>query len=128
MYFKFITKGNYYYELIEDVTIYSPLLKGYEYSNDIMSIQNGKIKILKGYAWNGASPKFTFLDVVWGSPDGVGKKTLKATLVHDCLYQFQKEIGISRIVCDKILLFLLNDFKLKFMYYYLVRLFGWLRW
>src|SRR5436190_2080914 len=55
---------------------------------------SGRITVMRGYAWNGCSPKFCVLDILIGTPDGVvhagtGKpKAYYASLVHDALYQF----------------------------------------
>jgi len=55
---------------------------------------DGQITVTRGYAWNGCSPKFCFLDLLLGTPEGVvhhhtGRpKTYYASMVHDALYQF----------------------------------------
>jgi hypothetical protein len=33
--------------------------------------RGGKIKVLKDYAWDGCTPKICFLDINFGTPDGV---------------------------------------------------------
>ena len=95
------------------------------------------INISKGYAWNGCSPKFSFMDLfIIGTPDGIndyrtGKpKTYYASLVHDFLYQFKKQHGLSRKQCDMIFIGMLKDTKffLRHIYYIAVRLVGWMFW
>ena len=50
---------------------------------------DGTITVLKGYAWDGCTPKVCFLDLLVGTPDGAvyegtGRpKTYYASLVHD---------------------------------------------
>jgi hypothetical protein len=87
-----------------------------------------------GYSWDGCSPKFAFLDQVWGTPDGVidpateQRKTYHASLFHDVLYQFGKETGVSRSEADKLFLELMrqSDFLWSYVYYLVVRALGWL--
>ena len=87
-----------------------------------------------GYAWDGCSPKFAFLDQVVGTPDGVidpateQRKTYYASLFHDALYQFGKEAGVSRSEADTVFLELMrqSDFLWSFVYYLIVRALGWL--
>ena len=85
-----------------------------------------------GYAWDGCSPKFIVLDLIFGTPDGkLDYATDKqiayyASMIHDALYQFKSEINISRKETD--LIFKRNlkkaGFKLAGVYYFFVRLFG----
>lgn len=64
------------------------------------------IKINKGYSWDGCSPNWRIGKFVFGTPDGkidkiTGKPiTYYPSLVHDFLYQFKKEHGVSRITAD----------------------------
>ncbi|MGD1937030.1 MAG: hypothetical protein ACFCA4_05685 [Cyanophyceae cyanobacterium] len=58
----------------------------------------GELIILKGYSWDGNSPKVNVLDLFWlGTPDGIRNvKTDKpvtyyASLVHDVLGQFKND-------------------------------------
>ncbi len=56
--------------------------------------EKGRITVMRGYAWNGCSPKFCFLDFLVGTPDGVvnkgtgRQKTYFASMIHDALCQF----------------------------------------
>lgn len=96
---------------------------------------DGNLVISQGYAWDGCSPKFSFLDLfLFGTPDGcVNVKTMKpktyyASLVHDALYQFREQFkkAIPRKKADQIFLQIMkeNGFKLRYIYYFAVRLFG----
>lgn len=95
----------------------------------------GVITITRGYAWDGCTPKFYLLDLVFGTPDGVvllrtGRpKTYYASLVHDALYQFlPDELPLSRAQADRCFLDLMTEsgFMLRYVYYFAVRAFGWL--
>lgn len=105
---------------------------------------------LKGYAWDGCSPKTRFLDLYLGTPDGIVTKqyvevkedsprgqwpqfdyvpkTYYASLVHDLLYQFKKEVPVSREVADLIFLEFMEaqGFILAGFYYRAVRAVGWI--
>ena len=95
--------------------------------------QNGEIKVLKDYAWDGCTPKFCILDLVLGVPDGIvhertkRPKTYYASLVHDALYQFlDDDMPLSREDADHCFLRLMqaSDFALSGLYYWAVRCFG----
>jgi hypothetical protein len=92
----------------------------------------------KGYAWDGCSPKFQMLDLIFGTPDGaVSENTGKAatyfaSMVHDVLYQFHEEFKgkISRKQVDRIFLDEMEKehFMPARMYYMMVRALGWMYW
>ena len=89
------------------------------------------IRIFEGYAWDGATPKFSVLDLFWiGTPDGLlycGKpKIYYSTLIHDFLLQFRKELGLTRKQCDDRFLkeMTKNKFKLRWIYYLVVRMYA----
>ena len=95
--------------------------------------KNGDIYILPHYSWDGCSPKFFFLDIYIGTPDGVKHKdtqkpkTYYASLFHDALYQFYRKNGPYKIKdADIIFLKLMRkyDFRLATIYYHAVRIFG----
>jgi len=95
--------------------------------------RTGRITVTRGYAWNGCSPKFCILDIVFGTPDGVvhartGKpKAYYASLVHDALYQFLPHgAPLERHVADSIFLRLLaeSDFRPRYVYWAAVWLLG----
>ncbi len=125
--------------------VYQTRLREVNYSNDWLQItDNGQISVLgsnpkcRGYAWDGCSPKFFFLDVYFGTPDGIidlemaKPETYYASLLHDVLYQFRHEYKdqISRKITDQIFLDELKkrDFSLSGLYFWVVRLFGWIYW
>jgi hypothetical protein len=93
----------------------------------------GVIKVLKGYAWDGCTPKFKMFDLLFGTPEGIPhKKTLLpktyfASLVHDALYQFlDAGSPFSRRQVDKIFLHILTEYSFapRNIYYAMVRAFG----
>jgi len=63
--------------------------------------KGGRITVMRGYAWNGCSPKYCLFDILLGTPEGVvdsrtrRPKTFYASLVHDALYQFVPD-GLPR--------------------------------
>ena len=112
-------------------------LIGRVYENEWLKIDDdGKIIVrgsnTDGYAWDGCSPKWNFIDLIWGTPDGrldfktEQQITYYASMIHDVLYQFKSEIKLSRKEVD--IIFKLNlrksKFKLSGIYYFFVRLFG----
>jgi hypothetical protein len=76
-----------------------------------------------GYAWDGCSPKANFLHFIWGTPDGKldyrteRPMTYYASMIHDALYQYKKEIPISRVEADLLFMKLLRD--ARFMWWWL---------
>ena len=105
------------------------------YGNDWISIDpDGDIHVKKGYAWNGCSPKINFLDMIIGTPEGsinpaTGKpKTYYASMIHDALYQFSKDLKdkISRRQADKMFREMLRAEKFlpAAIYYAAVRMFA----
>jgi len=60
--------------------------------------KNGEIRVLKGYAWDGCTPKFSLWDICIGTPDGVPNSATKkpkayyASLLHDALYYWAVRI------------------------------------
>ncbi|BAK75374.1 protein of unknown function [Pseudogulbenkiania sp. NH8B] len=74
-----------------------------EYRNDWIDIRpRGSIFIQPGYAWDGCSPAWRLPAGLWlGTPDGPlmpdGRpQTFYASLVHDALCQWKREIPIKR--------------------------------
>lgn len=99
--------------------------------------KEGRITVTREYAWNGCSPKFVFLDLLWGTPDGAvyrptGRpKAYFASLIHDALYQFLGAGSpISRREADGCFRRLLgeSEFRLSWIYWVAVRLGGWTVW
>jgi hypothetical protein len=79
-------------------------------------ITDGKLTILKGYQWDGCTPKFMLFGKIIGVPDF--KKTYEPSLVHDFLIDYCSQHFISRAVIDKIWTKMLraNSFKLRWLY------------
>ena len=95
--------------------------------------KDGRITVLAGYAWDGCTPKFCLLDILFGIPDGVvdsrtGRpKTYYASLIHDVLYQFLDDLlPLTRREVDGFFLGLMGvtGFTWRYAYYGAVRLFG----
>jgi len=128
-------KGIYKYVTHQDLLYKNTLIK-ITFNNPWLEIsENGDIIIkgthADGYAWDGCTPKFNIFDLfLIGTPDGrtivnTGKPiTYYASLVHDILCQFRKDIGISRRQADKVFLIYLGDFNLRYLYYIAVRTYG----
>ena len=98
--------------------------------------KNGEIRVLKCYAWDGCTPKFSFWDICVGTPDGVPNAETKkpkayyASLLHDALCQFSLQ-GLPapldrRSEIDKVFLEILtrDGFAPRMLYYWAVRIFG----
>ena len=95
--------------------------------------KGGRIVVMRGYAWNGCSPKFCLCDILLGTPDGAvdartGRpKTYFASLVHDALCQFLPDgLPLSRGDVDRCFLALLAEsgFRPRWLYFVAVRAFG----
>lgn len=93
-----------------------------------------KVVVATNYAWDGCSPKIRFMDLEFGTPEGVTNWqtkqpiTYRASLVHDAIYQYKHQHQISRKQADKLFLQVLQQeqFAWAKAYYYAVRAFGWL--
>lgn len=94
---------------------------------------NGDVRVLAGYAWDGCTPKFSVLDILIGTPDGIPNertkkpKTYYASLVYDVLYQFLEiNPDVPKEKADKIFLDLLSrdGFAPRHLYYFAVSIFG----
>lgn len=90
----------------------------------------------EGYAWDGCTPKFNFLQNTWGICDGstikFGEKDYKpyayyASMIHDALYQYKRCAPITRKEADLIFYQMLKQagFKWAPVYYFFVRGLGW---
>lgn len=94
--------GNHWrYALANDYGHASPQLHGIDFENDWVTIHRGNIVIKAGYAWDGCSPCISVLGLFYlGTPDGAHHlgvpATYHASLVHDVLCQWKKEIPISK--------------------------------
>ena len=98
---------------------------------------DGQLTVMKGYSWDGCSPKICILDILIGTPDGAvyaptGKpKTYYASMVHDALYQFlDSQAPITRKQADRCFDKLMqeSEFILHGIYWLAVRLFGHFFW
>jgi hypothetical protein len=85
-----------------------------------------------GYAWDGCTPKFELLDMIIGTPDGkldyITEEpiTYYASMTHDILYQFKREVPLSRKTTDILFRLIMKDagFTWTNVYYFFVRLLG----
>lgn len=86
-------KAGFKYQLYERYSIALHWLTGYpDYSGDFLSVSGSALTIEKGYAWDGAS-----------GPTWDSKSSMRASLVHDALYQLTR-LGVlpeaSRVFSD----------------------------
>ena len=98
---------------------------------------DGVMSVIRGYAWDGCSPKWRIGDILIGTPDAAPDdvtglpKTYHASLIHDVLCQFQQhpDMPFSRTQIDRIFYDLLrrDRFAQAALYYAAVRLYAWLR-
>jgi hypothetical protein len=125
------------FTLEEDYTYKSSLKFNDDYcfysnsGNLLFSVdKEGTLTIYKGYSWDGCTPKFKLWKFSIGTYDGYlveGKPaTYYASLVHDALYQFLYDLKLDRKSADDIFLDLMPHYRYKYLYYYVVRLFGWI--
>jgi Protein of unknown function (DUF1353) len=99
----------------------------------LLVAKDGTITVMRGYSWDGCTPKFCVLDFLIGTPDGVvhkrtgHPKTYYASLVHDALYQFIPDgLPLGRRHADRFFLQLMaeSDFLPRWVYWAAVRVFG----
>lgn len=84
-------RDGYKYRLMEDYVIQTPIT-GYSISTDYITLnKDGKMRIKKGYAWDGAS-----------GPTFDSKSSMRASLVHDACYELERCELISLKLRDKI--------------------------
>lgn len=130
-----VKKRSWLYRLDKDV-IFQTEIFGFHLKAPYFELEkNGVVTLKKGYAWNGCTPKFSFLDLFKiGTPDGVidGETklpvTAMASALHDALYQYGILIGITRKQADDEFKRFLGRFKLAGLYYFTVRALGWAWW
>ncbi len=73
-------KGNYKYQLVNDYQIIISITPGSDIKTDFIDLDTlGKLVVKKSYAWDGPS-----------GPVKDTKKNLRASLVHDALYQLMR--------------------------------------
>jgi hypothetical protein len=98
---------------------------------------DGVMSVIKGYSWDGCSPKWRIGDVLIGTPDGAPDdvtglpKTYFGSLVHDVLCQFEHcpDMPFTRLQIDRIFRDILqrDRFAQAQLYYAAVRVFAWVR-
>lgn len=116
---KYRNLSRWKYQLMEDHVADIPV-HGIVFENDFIALEKGMLLIRKGYCWDGASgPTFDTLS------------TMRASLVHDALYQLIREgvIGMPfRRFADKLFYKMLREDgmgRLRAWYFYrAVRQFG----
>jgi hypothetical protein len=99
--------------------------------------ESGLLIVSAGYAWDGCSPKWRIGDVLLGTPDAAPDdvnglpKTYYASLVHDVLCQFERELShvVTRREIDMIFRRKMQEdgFGQAALYYGAVRTYAWAR-
>ena len=128
----------YKYTETEDV-IFITNLKFRTFENEWLKIHESGVIVVKGsngngYSWDGCSPKIELFDLIIGTPDGrIELSTDKpltyyASMLHDILYQFKEYIFVTRREADQLFYTILKMKKFFWadVYFYVVRLFGWI--
>ena len=112
-------KSGYKYQLVEDYSIACSIPGTYKISRYVL-LENGVLTVYSGYAWDGAS-----------GPTIDTENSMRASLVHDALYQLMREGNLAksyRIVADEMLHSLLLEDGMSWIrawYWYRgVRMFG----
>ena len=93
---------------------------GYEFDSDWLRIGKDGLLTVKGsndrgYAWDGCSPKINLLQITWGTADGMldfrtaKPLTYYASMIHDALYQYKKDVPVSRREADLLFTKILRD-------------------
>lgn len=128
-----INREKYIFTLEQDFEFKHQLFMNVNFNSEWLQIFGGVIFIPKGYSWDGCTPKIKIAGkLVIGTPDGeihpeTGKpRTYYASLVHDALYQYFPQHGISRKDIDSLFLDMLrmSGFKSAGLYHRAVRWFG----
>jgi hypothetical protein len=131
-------KRVYLFVQTEDFSIKTTIL-GRTFDSEWLKVEpDGTITVKgsndRGYAWDGCSPKFNFLQLTFGTPDGMPDYqtckpiTYYASMFHDAMNQYKKLIDISRKETDKLFKDNLKaaGFIWWWLYYFAVRTFGWI--
>lgn len=116
----------YKFTLEKDTEIMTEL-KGHNFVCEWFRLfEGGKIIIKKGYSWDGCSPKVKIFGKIIGTWDGKNNSTYYASMLHDVLYQYKREIPFSRLEVDKQFKKDLEKINFKYtnIYYFFVRKFG----
>lgn len=131
----------------EDFVYYNDVLKGRHFEGKWLKIEDGIITVRgsqdnnRGYAWDGCTPKFNFLQITWGNFDGqlykhtiqsdgstsYKPRTYYASMVHDVLYQYKRCAPVTKAEADKIFYHQLKEAKWIWarFYWFGVTTFGW---
>lgn len=131
-------KGRAKYKFItgRDIVVRQGLITGSSFRSKWLEIEPDGTLIIyaneNGYAWDGCSPKFLFMDLLIGTPDGALLEKTRvpitwfASLVHDSIYQYKKTVPVTRKEADRLFYLMLKDegFKLARVYYFFVRIGG----
>jgi hypothetical protein len=119
------------YALADDYGMHSEHLRGVHFENKWLTIKDGNLVVKAGYAWDGCSPCILVVGLFYiGPPDGAqllgNPATYHASLVHDVLCQFKKEVPISKATSVAVFRELLDKarFPLAGAYATAVALFG----
>jgi hypothetical protein len=98
IHYRELSGGSYRFELLDDVSVTIPLLAESGHSNVVSfrdchnrewaRLDGDTLTGRRGYAWNGATPKWWALNRWWGVPDY--EATRLGTLVHDICFQFYR--------------------------------------
>ncbi len=120
-------KKVYKFKLIADINIYDVKHDQKTLLGEWGILDSKCLRIKKGYAWDGCTPKFKLFGKVFGVWDGKGNCLKYASCVHDILCQFPNPFTRKEI--DTIFLNMMKDVDFSFakLYYYSVRAWSILR-
>ena len=133
----------------DDFTYQTDVLLGRKFEGKWLKIDpDGTITVRgsqdnnRGYAWDGCTPKFNFLQITWGNFDGkliehgyniprihkFKPATYYASMIHDVLYQYKRCAPVTRKETDRIFYHQLKEAKWMWagLYWVGVRLLGWI--
>lgn len=79
-------------------------------------IVDGELTIVKGYEWDGCTPKITLFGQILGTPDF--KETYEASLVHDFLIEYCIQHTFTRKQIDTVFQKILESKRFKFSFIY----------
>jgi hypothetical protein len=116
----------------ENVWIQTNLKIRETFDSQFLNVDTSGMITIKGDQESGYAWKMEFLDLVIGTPDGrldyrtEEPITYYASMLHDAIYQFKSEVGISRKEADILFWIIMREagFFWSGLYYSSVRLFG----
>ena len=103
-----IKKKAYIFKLDRDFNYQHSAFQGIDHTNQWLDIKSdGCVKIKAGYAWDGCTPKVGVMGLFTiGTPDGRLQynrpMTWKASLVHDVLCQYRRELPLTKAAVTQI--------------------------